>query len=417
MWKKIAETSFSQILIILIGIVNTIILNRGLGPANKGQYAYILLIATTLSMILEAGFATGISYKSGKKSNQNPGQWKTFSICISVLWFIVSITFVFIMAKVFTDSLQYLLIAGIFFFQISSKYILGNFLGTANIRSYNAFRIIPGIIQMAGLLFLVFSSMGLTTNGAIVIYMISVGVNYLTSVIFLLPFRWQWIPIKELIGMVKYSFFIYIANMLSFLNYRIDMFIIKLLLPIEYLGWYSVSVFFIEKAKIFANSSSLVNFSYKINVMDRANTSFNLRMINTVNLIISLFFIVLGYPLIILLYSTEYAPAYLPVLILAPAIIINGLGKLLSSELSADNIIKFQMFSGLISVVINILLNILLIPVLNITGAAIASLVSYSLNTFIIYRYFRLHYKEGFDRNIFILRIDEFRRVLNGFKR
>lgn len=417
MWKKIAETSFSQILIIIIGIINTVMLNRGLGPANKGEYAYILLIATTLAMILEAGFATGISYKSGRQSNQNPNQWKTFSISISVIWFFLSCAFVIAMANLFSSNLRYMLIAGIFFFQISSKYILGNFLGSANIRQYNMFRIIPGIIQMAGLFILIFKGNGLSTNGAVIVYMVSVGFNYLISIVFLMPFKWQMVPLKELMSMAKYSFFIYIANMLSFLNYRIDMFIIKLMLPIEYLGWYSVSVFFIEKAKIFANSSSLVNFSYKINIMDRANTSFNLRMINTVNLMISAFFIILGYPLIILLYSADYAPAYLPVLILAPAIIINGLGKMLSSELSAEGIIRFQMFAGLVSVTINVLLNILLIPVIDIAGAALASLASYSLNTLIIYIYFKNHYKEGFDSNIFILRRDEIRRIIRNLRK
>ncbi len=388
-------------------------LNRGLGAANKGQYAYILLIATTLAMILEAGFATGISYKSGKKSKQDADQWKTFSVFISIIWFTLSCTFVIMMKYIFNTSVQYVLVAGIFFFQISSKYILGSFLGSARIRYYNIFRIIPGIMQMLGLLILILSGNGLTTNWAITVYMISVGCNYVVSLIFLMPFNWRMASIRDLIGMAKYSFFIYIANMLSFLNYRIDMFIIKIFLPIEYLGWYSVSVFFIEKAKIFANSSSLVNFSYKINVMDRANTSFNLRMINTINLIISLFFIILGYPLIILLYSSEYAPAYLPVMILAPAIIINGLGKLLASELSADNIIKFQMFAGLISVIINILLNILLIPMIDIAGAAVASLISYTVNTLIIYRYFRIHYRGSFDGNIFILKKSELKVIVS----
>ena len=141
--------------------------------------------------------------------------------------------------------------------------------------------------------------------------------------------------------------------------------------------------------------------------MERQNTSFNLRLINSINLVIALFFIIFGYPLITLLYSTEYATSYIPFLILAPAIIVNGLGKMLSSELSADNIIKFQMTAGLISVCINVLLNIIFIPIMNIAGAALASLISYSVNTLIIYIYFKNYYHSEFDSNIFILRKNE----------
>ena len=129
MWKKIAETSFSQILIILIGIINTIILNRMLGPAGKGEYAYILLIALTLAMILEVGFATGISFSLGRKANIDNNKWKTFSMIISVFWLIIALILIVIIYFHYSSNLKYILIALIFLFQISNKYILGNFLG------------------------------------------------------------------------------------------------------------------------------------------------------------------------------------------------------------------------------------------------------------------------------------------------
>ncbi len=412
MWKRIAETSFSQILIIIIGIINTVILNRMLGPAGKGEYAYILLIASTLAMILEVGFATGISFSLGKKTDIDNNKWKTFSMIISVFWLIIALISIIIIYLHYSNNLKYILIALIFLFQISNKYILGNFLGSANIRNYNIYRVLPITIQLFGLLIILVLKIPFTPETAVIIFLLSTGINYFVSIIPLFPFKWIIPSFKEFKDMISYSFYVYIANMLSFLNYRIDMFLIKFMLPIEYLGWYSVSVFFIEKAKLFANSSSIVNFSYKINLKDRTDTGFNIRLVNTVNVLLALFFIIFGYPLILLLYSRSYSPSYLPVLILAPAIVVNGFGKMLASELSADKIVKFQMLAGLISVIVNVLLNILLIPILSISGAALASLISYSINTIIILYYFLNHYKHFKCKNLYLLKFREIKSIL-----
>jgi len=103
-----------------------------------------------------------------------------------------------------------------------------------------------------------------------------------------------------------------------------------------------------------------------------------------------------------LLYSPAYKESILPMIILAPAILASGYAKMLSSELSGDGIIKIQLFASILSVFLNVLLNIVLIPKFKIVGASFASLFSYTFNTIIILLFFLKHYKKSFKRMIIV---------------
>ncbi|MDY6786908.1 MAG: oligosaccharide flippase family protein [candidate division WOR-3 bacterium] len=414
MWKKIAETSFSQIIIIILALINSIIINRILGPAGKGQYAYILLISMTAAMILESGFTTGLSYNIGKKQQGDANQWKSFAFTALLFWLIASLIFIVISYLLQSDYL-FILIPAIFFMQISTRYLTGIFLGENRIKSYNLLQIAIPFIQLICLTVIIMRGMELTPFIAAVIYGISLSVNVMSGMILIMPFSYSLPGKKAIVRMMKYSFFVYITNLISFLNYRIDMFIVKIFLPFEYLGFYSVGVFFIEKVKIFATSSSLVNFSYKINIMDRGDELRNIRIINSVNTLIAMGILALGYPLIWVLYSAEYSYAYWPMIILAPAIIMNGSAKMFSSELSADGIVKHQFIAGIISVILNIGLNFLLIPRIDILGAAVASLISYAVNMIIIARAFIFLNEDYHWRDVLFVNRSDIKHIRSHF--
>ncbi len=416
MWKNITGTLISEIVIIFFGIANSVIINRGLGPEGKGSFAYILLIAGTAAMMLELGISTGISYFSGSRSGSSKNSLKTFSVLMVIIWFIISCVAVAVMYFTFSSKTVPLIIIGVFLIQISQKFVLGNLLGRAKITFYNMFRIIPLIIELTGLIILIMSGIKLSPVNASLIYGLSVLVPFLVSFAMIFPFKWELPSKSDFADMWSYSFYVYLANLMSFLNYRIDMFFIKFFLPIEYLGWYSVSVFFIEKARIFSVSTSLINFAYKINDKTRSAFPFTVRAVNSTGLALSLLIAVLGYPVILFLYSKSFAPAYVPLLILTPAILANGFAKMIASELSADRIVRFQLFSSFVSIITNIILNIILIPLMGISGAALASFVSYTLNAVILYIYFAKHYGNIRLSEYLLLNREDIRRILFKMK-
>jgi len=402
MFKKSLLTFISEILIVIIGIGTTIIINRGLGPINKGYYAFIILVSSTLSMVLEFGFSTGLSFYSGKKISISTDKWKSFSILLTFIFLVLSTISTFILLLFYNDQRGYFIILMLFFVQISSKFTLGIYLGTLKIKLFNIIRTLPIFIEITLLIAFVIMNVTLTPLNISLVYFLSFFVPLILSIYFLFPFKFQLPSFKELVSITKYSFYIYIANLMSFLNYRIDMFLISFFLKPEYLGWYSVAVFIIEKTRLLSQSTSLVNFALKVNQEVKDTFEFSMRVVNSINILVSFMVVLLAYPLVMLLYSPAYKESILPMIILAPAILASGYAKMLSSELSGDGIIKIQLFASILSVFLNVLLNIVLIPKFKIVGASFASLFSYTFNTIIILLFFLKHYKKSFKRMIIV---------------
>ena len=75
----------------------------------------------------------------------------------------------------------------------------------------------------------------------------------------------------------------------------------------------------------------------------------------------------------------------MPLLILLPGVIAISLGKVLCSYLGGIGKPVFATYASLAALIVNIGLNVLLIPKWGIAGAALATSISYSLDTVIIF--------------------------------
>jgi O-antigen/teichoic acid export membrane protein len=80
-----------------------------------------------------------------------------------------------------------------------------------------------------------------------------------------------------------------------------------------------------------------------------------------------------------ILYSSEFSSVVAPLRWLLPGIFALSLGKVLVAELLARQKPFYSLWATGVAVVVNVLLNFSLVPQLGISGAAIASTISYSL--------------------------------------
>lgn len=83
-------------------------------------------------------------------------------------------------------------------------------------------------------------------------------------------------------------------------------------------------------------------------------------------------------------YSSQYDGAILIYSILAFSVFIKANGSLQTSHMTIKNITKKSFYKTLVSLVLNIILNILLIPKYGINGAAIATLITQFIALFLI---------------------------------
>jgi len=128
-------------------------------------------------------------------------------------------------------------------------------------------------------------------------------------------------------------------------------------------------------------------------------------------IVASLFLAILAQPLIKILFGVNFSPSVLPLLILLPGIIAFGIGGVLAADLSGRGRPEFAFYSSFACLIVNIILNIIFIPKWGIGGAALASSISYWIDTLIILLVF-LKISQKSLSEILIIKKEDFRDYL-----
>lgn len=103
-----------------------------------------------------------------------------------------------------------------------------------------------------------------------------------------------------------------------------------------------------------------------------------------ISIIVSLIFLVFGDFIVNTLYGKEYLPAVIPLKILTWYSAFSYLGVARNIWIVCEKKQKYLLLVYIVSAFLNIILNIILIPILHASGAAIASLLAQILTTIIV---------------------------------
>jgi O-antigen/teichoic acid export membrane protein len=83
-------------------------------------------------------------------------------------------------------------------------------------------------------------------------------------------------------------------------------------------------------------------------------------------------------PAVLLLFGAEFAPAVAPLRLLMPAVLLLSVNSVLMNYLASSGMPPVTVYSPAAATVVNVALNLWLIPRLGGTGAAVSSLVAYA---------------------------------------
>jgi O-antigen/teichoic acid export membrane protein len=92
--------------------------------------------------------------------------------------------------------------------------------------------------------------------------------------------------------------------------------------------------------------------------------------------------VVLGKPLIQLIYSLTFINAYLPMLALLPGVVLLGAAKVLTNEIAGRGYPQYNSLSAGTAFILTVVFDLILIPRYGILGAALASSISYTVSFF-----------------------------------
>lgn len=395
--KNSAITLVTEILVLVSGFATMVIIARMLGPEGKGLYSLIILIPGTIVVFSGFGIESANVYFTGNKKYK-AGEAAFNSLAISIVFgVLLAIFFGFILGPDFFK--RYVSLGAAPSFYILSAILLIPFLlflgffrniirGEERMKEYNISRSLDNLLQLALLIILAFV---FHLRLAAAVY------SFIFSIIFSAIFAFYFVYRKnEFIfsfnpRLIKdffiYGIKVYLANIVSFLSYRFDIFLVAFFLDPLSVGLYSISVAIAERMLIMPGTLATVLFP-RISACcdDEANRLTPKVSRHTVffMIIASLAAFFIAKPFIAIFFGENFAPAVEPLLFLLPGIIAFGIGGVLAADLSGRGRPEFAIYSASTCLVSNIVLNIFLIPRFGINGAAISSSIAYWLDTLII---------------------------------
>jgi O-antigen/teichoic acid export membrane protein len=230
---------------------------------------------------------------------------------------------------------------------------------------------------------------------------------------------------KLLKDSISYGGRIYLANAASFFSYRLDMFMIAWLLNPEVsavaVGFYSIAVAMAEKLFMIPGAFATVLFPKISSSNNKEADNFTPRVVRHTILIVFIFSLILAFLaklLITILFGSAFLPSVAPLIILLPGIIAFSIGGVMAADLSGRGKPQFAVYSSIACIAVNFPLNLLLIPVWGINGAAFASTVAYSIDTSIIIWAFLKISKRSLKEVLIIQKQDfqDYLKILSNFK-
>lgn len=391
--KNTFITFSTQLITVILGVITSIILARTLGPANFGIYSIITLTITVLGTFGSLGIAISNTYYGVKKEYKWNDIASNSFIAAFILGIILIISFllVFFFYPSFLKNIDttLIIIATITTpFTLLMPYFQYILLGQNRIKEFNFTNIIQSVLYISLVIVILFFNNSL--QGVLSSWTVSFVIAAIIPVIFVYksnPFKLHFnidIFKKTTIFGLKG----YLGNVIQFFNYRIDIFLISMILSnYASVGYYSISVALAESLWYLPSVVGTLVFARTPGLTDEdKNRSTPIICRNTffITLILSIILFITANYIILILYGPTYLPAVKPLWVLLPGVIALSVCKVLSNEIAGRGKPMINTYAAIISLAVNIPLNLLFIPQLGIIGSALASSIAYFVSAIIV---------------------------------
>lgn len=396
--KQTASTFGTQILLMISGMAAGIIVARLLGPELKGQAALLGLVAQALFMVCSMGMGSAFSYFIARKRFE-ARQIMTAAMACSVLFGSVGLILFYgtlpLHRSVWSGiPMQLLFLSSILALgYIYTGYISRILVGYGRIYEMNAGDLTRSLVNLlATIAFVWIISWGvagyLAAQFAALIAQTLLIMWFLRRDLRPTPF-WREGLVRE--GF-SYGLKSHALLLINFLNYRVDMLLLKHFADDTAVGYYSLAVGMAELMWLVPNAAVAPLFA-EVAQSEAADRS--VMTLRTVRwsliflLVLTVAGILLGRPFISLLYGREFLPSFLPFLGLLPGICLFPIFKLLTVDLAARGYPGYGTIASAVALVTNVVANVLLIPKWGTLGAALSTSISYSCMALISLIFFK----------------------------
>jgi O-antigen/teichoic acid export membrane protein len=409
-----------QVMNIGIGILLLVVLTRFLGPVDQGKYSLVTLLPMMLMMFISIGINTSTIYFVSKNKFLLETVLKT-NILVGILLSLVAVVAGLMVIVFFSEalfegveiSLLYMVLFSIPFIFLK-EFLQTIFHGLQDFKSYNTLMIINQFAILGFIsLFIIVLDYGLV--GAIIGFVLG-NITTVFVILYLLLKKKQLrlssgqFSRPYLKESVDYGFKAYVSNLATFLNYRLDVFIVGYFLSPASVGIYTVAVNVGERITMVSTAISSVLFP-KIASEDTEEarnrlTSIVSRNVLLISVLASIALLVVSDFVIGLFFGREYIQSSDVLKIIMIGIIFLSVEKIFSNDIAGRGKPEINMYTSIFNVIMNVGLNILLIPQFGIMGSAYATTITYFVSFIIKLIIFRKISKQSYNKLLLIQKED-----------
>jgi len=372
-----------------ISFVVTIFVVRYLGPKEFGLFSYALsffwLFGSLSTFGLEAITTREIVKYPDKKDEIN-GTVFFLRLAGSVSAIIIIAVTLFLTGEETYTAILILILSGSFLFQSFSE-IEYYFRGIVKAK-YNAYALSASVILSSALkvIFILIKAPLIYFVFAVVFEYVALAVGLVLVYQHFKLSIFSWKYSKTIASsLLKDSWPLALSGIVVMIYVRIDQIMIKNMMSVEAVGYYSAAVRLCEAWYFIPVTLCNSIFPAIVNAKNVSQEFYNNRMQKLYDLLtwlaigIAVPVTVFSSQIIDLLFGNEFSPAAPVLTIYIWAGVAVFLGVASSQYLINENLTKLSFSRNFIGMILNIVLNFILIPKFGIIGSAVATLISYSL--------------------------------------
>jgi O-antigen/teichoic acid export membrane protein len=392
----VSLTFGARVVGLFVTILASVIAARVLGPSGKGALAVTGLITSLAVQFGDFGFHASTTYFAARKPSTLP-QIVTLALWAGLLMGILLSGLVLIVAWLVPHSIgevpkAFLLIPVVSIpFSLLSLYFQNILLGMQRILTFNGVDLagkgVGLIATVVVLRVLDFGVWELLIAGLI----ITAGASLLTVGLVVREApplgAIDWALARD---MLRYGMRFYLACLCAYLVVRIDLLMVNYFNGVTEAGIYSVAVSFADLIYMLPIAIGTILFPRIARDQEGEGgltllaCRFGVLLMGIACLVTAL----LGKPIIVLLYGAAFVESVRPLLWLLPGVFALSLEAIVANDLAGRGYPAILVAYWCVGLVLNIGLNLILVPRWGATGAAAASTVTYVVMSVLIFRRF-----------------------------
>lgn len=400
----------NKVVSILVGIITTSLVNRYLGSSLRGEYAFVINLVNVVAVIGNLGLYQ--SYGNSKRKNMK-NQMEEYLNIFSAQALIYMVLSLFMVMFVKSD----VYIVALFLIPLE---ILIQQLGMIALVEFIKFRqTLNMIFIFVNLLLTLLVYVAFSPN---IIFIMAISI--IKNMIYIIAYIWKirYIPnplkinVSVLMSLIKFGFYPMITALLVNLNYKVDIFILKYHVDNTQVGLYSVGATLAEYAWLLPDAFKDVLFSKTAKDDSVEEIIWCIKVSMLFSLVVFVGIFIFGKLIISILYGSEFLNSYKVTCIIFLGIPSMALFKLIGPLYISKGEQRFYFYTLLLSVMANIILNIISIPLYGVEGAAMSSVISYSISGIVFFAKFVRAYNLNWYKTI-VMQTNDIRIILEKINR